>query len=149
MCLQSLRDIYESESESHSDMPDSLWPRGLQSPWNSPSQATGVGSFSLLQGIFPTQGSNPGRSLHCRRILYQLSYKGSPRILEWVAYPFSSASSWPRNGTGVSCIAGGFFINWAINTDIIMRDKTQKLGFPRDCLKQHLDGVLTLLHTEC
>ena len=40
--------------------------------------------------------------------------KGSPRILEWVAYPFSSRSSWPTNQTGVSCIAGRFFINWAI-----------------------------------
>ena len=38
----------------------------------------------------------------------------STRILEWVAYPFSRGSSWPRNWTGVSCIAGGFFINWAI-----------------------------------
>ena len=46
-----------------------------------------VGSLSLLQGIFPTQGSNPGL-LHCRWILYQLSHKGSPRILEWVAHPF-------------------------------------------------------------
>ena len=36
------------------------------------------------------------------------------RILEGVAYPFSSRSSWPRNWTGVSCIAGGFFTNWAI-----------------------------------
>ena len=53
---------------------------------------TGVGSVSLLQGIFPTQGSNPGLS-HCRRILYQLSRKGNPRVLEWVAYPFSSGSS--------------------------------------------------------
>ena len=39
-------------------------------------------------------------SPHCRRILYQLSYKGSPRILVWVAYPFSSRFSWPRNWTG-------------------------------------------------
>ena len=73
----------------------------------------GVGSLSLLQGIFPTQGSNPGL-LHCRWILYQLSHKGSPRILEWVAYPFSSGSSQPRNRTGVSCIAGGFFTNQVI-----------------------------------
>ena len=71
------------------------------------------GSLSLLQGIFPTQGSNPGLP-HCRWILYQLSHKGSPRILEWVAYPFSSGSSQPRNRTGVSCIAGRFFTNWAI-----------------------------------
>ena len=85
----------------------------LYSPWNSPGKNTGVGSLSLLQGIFPTQGLNPGLP-HCRQILYQLSQKGSPRILEWVAYPFSRGSSWPRNQTGVSCIAGGFFTNWAI-----------------------------------
>ena len=85
----------------------------LYSPWNSPGQNTGAGSLSLLQGIFPTQGSNPGL-LHCRRILYQLSHKGSPRILEGVAYPFSSGSSWLRNQTGVSRTVGRFFTNWAI-----------------------------------
>ena len=83
------------------------------SPWNSPGQNTEVGSLSLLQGIFPTQGLNPGLP-HCRQILYKLSHKGSPRILEWVAYPFSSRSSWPRNQTRVSCIAGRFFTSWAI-----------------------------------
>ena len=46
----------------------------------------------FFRGIFPTQGSNPGL-LHCRWILYQLSHYGSPRILEWVAYLFSSGSS--------------------------------------------------------
>ena len=74
---------------------------------------TGVGSLSLLQGIFPTQGSNPGLP-HCGQILYQLSHKGSPRILEWVDYPFSRGSSRPRNQTRVSCIAGRFFTNWAM-----------------------------------
>ena len=87
------------ESESCSVMYDSLWPHGLYSPWNSPSQNTGVGSLSLLQGIFLTQGSNPGLR-HCRQILYQLSHKGSPRMLEWVAFPFSSRSSQPRNWIG-------------------------------------------------
>ena len=53
---------------------------------NSPGQNTGVASLSFLQGIFLTQGSNSGL-LHCGWILYQLSHKGSPRILEWVAYP--------------------------------------------------------------
>ena len=53
----------------------------LYSLWNSPGQNTGVGSRFLLQGIFLTQGSNPG-FLHCRQILYQISHKGSPRILE-------------------------------------------------------------------
>ena len=54
------------------------------SPWNSPGQNTGVGSLSLLQVIFPTQGLNTGL-LHCRRILYQLSHKGSPKILGWMS----------------------------------------------------------------
>ena len=61
----------------------------------------------------PKPGSNPGL-LHCRRILYQLSHQGSLRILEWVAYPFSRRSSLPRNGTGVSCMAGRFFTSRAI-----------------------------------
>ena len=59
-------------------------------------QNTGVGSLSLLQGIFPTQGLNPGPP-HCRQILYQLNHKESPRILEWVTYLFSSRSSLPKN----------------------------------------------------
>ena len=97
------------KSLSHVSLP----PYELYSPWYSPDQNIGVDSLSLLQGIFPTQGSNPGLP-HCRKILYQLSHKGSPRILEWVAYPFSSRSSQPRNWTGVSYIAGIFFTNWAI-----------------------------------
>ena len=75
--------------ESRSVVSDSLRPHGLHSPWNSPGQNTGVDSHSLLQGIFPTQG---------------LNQPGSPRILDWVAYPFSSRSSQPRNRTEVSCI---------------------------------------------
>ena len=58
-------------------MSDSLPPHGLSSPRSSPGQTTEVSSLSLLQGIFPTQGSNPGL-LHCRWILYQLSHQGSP-----------------------------------------------------------------------
>ena len=81
-----------SESESCSVVSNSLQPHGLYIPWNSPGQNTGVGCCSLLQGIFPTQGSNPGLP-HCRWIPYQLSHKGSLRILEWVGYPFSSRSS--------------------------------------------------------
>ena len=97
-----------NQSESWSVMSDSLPPHGLYSPWDSPGQTTGVGGLSLLQGIFPTQGSNPGL-LHCRWFLYQMSHQGSPRILEWVAFPFSSGPSQPRNQTGVSCPAGRFF----------------------------------------
>ena len=59
---------WQSESEICSVMSNSAM------PWNSPSQNTGVGSISLLQGIFPTQGSNPGLP-HCRWILYQLSHR--------------------------------------------------------------------------
>ena len=54
-----------------------LYPTRLLCPWNSPGKNTGVVCCSLLQGIFPTQGSNPGL-LHCRQILYHLSHKGSP-----------------------------------------------------------------------
>ena len=104
----------QSENESCSVMPSSLWSHGLHSQWNSLGQNTGVGSLSLLQGIFPTQGSNPGLP-HCRQIVYQLSHKGSSRILEWVVYPFSSR---PRNRTRASCIAGGFFTNWAIKANL-------------------------------
>ena len=77
--------------KGHSVVSDSLRPHGLCSPWNSPGQNTGEGSLSLLQGIFPTPGLNSGLP-HCRWILYQLSHQGSPRILEWVAYPFSRGS---------------------------------------------------------
>ena len=88
---------------SDSVQPHRREPTRLPRPWDSPGQNTGVGS--LLQGIFPTQGSNPGVP-HCRQILYQLSHRGSPRILDWVAYPFSRESSRRRNQTRVSSIAG-------------------------------------------
>ena len=55
----------------------------MDSPWNSPGHNTRVGSLSLLQWIFLTQESNQGL-LHCRQILYQLSYRGSPMWLEYV-----------------------------------------------------------------
>ena len=67
----------ESESENHSVGSDSLRPHGLYNVPNFQGQNTAVGSCSLLQGIFPTQGSNPGIP-HCRQILYQLSHQESP-----------------------------------------------------------------------
>ena len=60
-----------SESENHSVMSDPLL------HWSSPGQKTRVGSHSLLQGIVPTQGLNPGLP-HCRQILYHLRHQGSP-----------------------------------------------------------------------
>ena len=80
---------------------------------DSPGKNTGVGCYALLQGIFPTQGSNSGL-LHCKRIFYHLSHQESSRILEWVAYLFTiQESSQPRNQTEVSCIVGRFFTSWA------------------------------------
>ena len=126
-------------------------PPGSSVHGDSSGKNTGLGSHSLLQGIFLTQGLNPS-ILYCRQILsswvtreaqeywselpcpppgdlpspgieprspslpvilYQLSHQGSPRVLEWVAYHFSRGSFQPRNRTGVSCIAGGFFTSWA------------------------------------
>ena len=71
-------------------------PPGSSVLGDSPGKNTGVGCHALLQWIFPTQGLNLGL-LHCRQILSFLSHKGSPRILEWVPYPFSRGSSRPRN----------------------------------------------------
>ena len=105
------------------------------SPWTSLGQNTGVGSLSPLQEIFPTQASNPGLP-HCRQILYQLSHKGSPRILEWVAYPFPRGSSWPRNQTRVSCLAGGFFTNWAIREAPSCKEASCQ---NRRCTRHNLD----------
>ena len=121
-------------------MSNSLWPHQWYSPWNSPGRNTGVGTLSLLQGIFPTQGSNPGLP-HCRQIIYLLRNKGSPRILEWVAYPFSQRSSWPRSWTRVSCIAGGFFSNWALReAHLVIQQETS--AAPSSCRRQGMDATL-------
>ena len=74
-----------SESESRLIVSDSLRPHGLQPasflcPWNCPGKNTGVGCHSLLQGVFPTQRSNPGL-LHCRHILYHLSHQVLPNLV--------------------------------------------------------------------
>ena len=76
-------------------MSDPLRPRGLQPtrllrPWDFPGKSTGVGFHFLLQGIFLTQGSNPGL-LHCRQTLYPLSHQGSP-TLSWYVYPNQDAN---------------------------------------------------------
>ena len=93
-------------------MSPQLWADSLPAESPGKSNSSGVGSLSLLQGIFLTQELNRDL-LHCRGTLYQLSHQGSPRILEWVAYPFSRGSFWPKNRTGASCTAGGFFTSWA------------------------------------
>ena len=87
------------------------WP-GSSVHGDSPGNNTEVGCHVLLLGNFPTQGLNPGL-LHFKQILCYLNHQGSPRILEWVADPFSRGSSWPRNQTTVSWMAGGFLTSWA------------------------------------
>ena len=74
-CLMKL----ESFLTSHFRLFPTQWTVARQVPlsWNPPGKNTGVGCHSLLQGIFPTQVSNPG-ILHCRQILYHLSHQGSP-----------------------------------------------------------------------
>ena len=131
------------ESESRLVLSDSLWPHGLYSPWNSPGQNTGVDSPSLLQRIFPTQGSNPGLP-HGRQILYQLSHQGSPRILEWVTYPFSRGSSFPRNWIGVFWIAGGFFTIWATREVYLMGT-----GFQFGKVKKFWRWMLVMIAQQC
>ena len=91
--------VYHVKVKVIQSCPTLCEPMNYVNLWNSPGQNTRVGSRSLLQGIFPTQGLNPGLP-DCRQILYQLCYQGSPRIPEWVAYPLSSRSSQPRSRTG-------------------------------------------------
>ena len=95
--LKPNQEVLQMVSESHSVVSDSLRPHGPYSPWNSPGQNTGVGSLSLLQGIFPTQGSNPGL-LHCRQILHQLSCQGSPlQLVLWCQSIYSLTHSFTHS----------------------------------------------------
>ena len=97
--------------ESHPVQSDFYQPHGLYGPWNFPGQNTGVGSSSLLQGIFPRDIPNTGIK-PVSHILYPLSHQWSP-ILEWAVYHFSRGSSQPRSATGVARTAGEFFTGWA------------------------------------
>ena len=104
-----------SESESWSVVSNSLWPHGhkeeparLFYPWNSPGQNTGVSSLSLLQRIFPTRESNRGL-LHCRWILYQLSYQvvhclDGPRFIDPFTY-WNTSSLAIMNGYQFNSVA--------------------------------------------
>ena len=103
-------------------MSDSLWPHGLYNytvhgilqakilewvavPFPTPDQNTGVGSRCLLQGIFPTQGLNPGLP-HCRQILYQLSHQGSPELPRAPTYSVYCWGCWNTAGAlGITSIA--------------------------------------------
>ena len=74
-------------------------PPGSSVRGNSPGKNTGMSCHALLQGNFPIPGSNPGLP-HCRQILYHVSPQGSPRILEWLAYPFSGDLPEPEVSPG-------------------------------------------------
>ena len=89
--------FFLSEMKWNSVVSDSLWPHGLYSPWNSLGQNTGVGSLSRLQGIFPTQGSNPSPHI-AGRFFYHLSHKGSPFFTR-VGPNFEVLGSMKRNDT--------------------------------------------------
>ena len=94
------------KSQCHSVVSDSLWPHGLYNAWNSPGQNTGVGSLSLLRGIFLTQESNQGL-LHCTWILYQLRYQGSPSFFHIKSSKWSSLVSSPRSNSSLEATNPG------------------------------------------
>ena len=113
---------------------------GSLSPWNSPGQNTGVGSLSFLQGIFPTQGLNPGLPC-CRHILHCLNHQGSPKNTGMGRLIFLQQSSQLRNWTAVSCIAGRFFISWAI------REAPTHVHWVGDAIQPFILLPLLLLHS--
>ena len=75
-------------------------PPGFSVHGDSPGKNAGVGCHALFQGIFPTQGSNPGL-LHCRQTVYHLSHQGSPRYCTNTLYTlFPVILTAPQNGIG-------------------------------------------------
>ena len=93
------------------------------SPWNSPGQNTGLGSCSLLQGIFPTQGSNPGLP-HCRQILYQLKHQGSPRTQSNYGEDKDTVKLWvPQAPFLTSKMTVSLFLFWVLHS-------ANKITFP-------------------
>ena len=114
----------------HSVVSDSLRPHGLQptrllGPWNFPGKSIGVGCHFLLQGIFPTQGSNPGL-LHCRQTLYHLSHQGR------------------QNTTGESLIQSPLSRKRVLTASQVVRDLVSNLCQPvflnQFCYHDHVMG---------
>ena len=128
-------------------------PPGCSVLGDSPGKNTGVGA--LLQGIFQTQGLNPGLP-HCRQILYHLSYQGNLRILEWVAYPFSRISTQELNWGLLHCRQilyqlsyqgspnGRSLGDWGIHTQILLY---LQMGMGEDYRKHDGDVSWFLRHT--
>ena len=138
-------------SESHSVVSDSLWPRGLYSAWNSPGQNTGMGSLSLLQGIFPTQRSYSGLP-HCRWILYQLSHKESPSELVSkmsLTYPAHRMPYRPWHVHWLE-VSGRVYPHWGERTytGVWTPGVEDHWNHPRVCLPQPL-GLQSRVVTRC
>ena len=114
-------------SECHSVMSNSLWPLELYSPWNSPGHNTGVGSSSLLQGIFPTHGSNPGL-LNCRRILYHLSHQGRWLINNRHLFlTFCRLGSLRSRHQQIRCPVKAYFLVDSLSTVFYMAERLREL----------------------
>ena len=87
-------------------------PGRLLCPWRFSQQEYWSGLPCSPPGDLPNPGIKP-RSPTMQADSLLLEPPGKSKNTEWVAYPFSRGSSWPRNRTGVSCIAGRFFTSWA------------------------------------
>ena len=131
-------------SESRSIVSDSFRPHGLYSPWNSPGQNTRVGSFSLLQGILPTQGSNPGL-LYCRQLLYQLSHKNKDpckvcikSLVKEVRY--SNSVLFFRAGIGGLGNSGPFLQALSLSSSVVPVTEVMSRG--SSTLTSHLGALL-------
>ena len=118
----------ESESEIRSVVSDSLWPCGLYSPWNSSGQNTGVDSLLFLQGNSPNPGIKP-RSPTLQADSLPAESQGKSKNTGVGNYPFSSGSSRPRNWTGVSCIAGELFTNWAMREALKLYNFSEYISY--------------------
>ena len=104
----------QSESEGHSVVSDTLRSHGLYSPWNSPGQNTGMGSLSLLQGIFATQGSNPGLTHSLQVDSLPAEPQGKPKNTGVGSLSLLQGIFLTQDQTRVSCIAEGFLTKWAM-----------------------------------
>ena len=127
-------------------LPHGLQPARLLCPWDSPGKITGVGCHALLQGIFPTQGSNPDL-LHCRHVLYQLCYQRSPTSLQTQSIITIQQNCFQTVifFTLRMCIAmvwgiasSDMLLNWEVYTEEEARNQTSK--------KPSLNRLKTQLH---
>ena len=114
----------------------------LYSPWDSPGKNTEVGSQSLLQGIFPSQGWNPGLP-HCGRILYCVSHQGSPNTTSWLIF----TECWQSVKNFLSWRA---YIHMHISQWLIHSYHYSQMGFSHMCkVCDRCSCVSTCVHIMC